>query len=328
MSTIHFQLLSLYSPRNSNSLYSHSKVIEDKSITNVCTHIMLPTNGSYSRHFFPQPFRVDNYDEYAPVSPPASISGSEYDPASDVETIASYAEPHNDGEEEGEGEERPKPPQLSPRAQRRFEEKLRKQRYESVQRLKSSWELLLEKYGDINPEEDDEIDIFTGKVIVNRGRLRKLIPRDFGEAPDDDYDDWDEEDGQGGDDEEEQAEGVEGEQTEDGEEEDEEAGTPPPVLPARTVEDERDLEEFTRLENERRAAAGEGALEVALDEPPAFKGDPNTAAAILKRQRAMLKATVPLLAGMESDEDTSTATGDDPSSFSHGTARSDDEVVN
>lgn len=43
----------------------------------------------------------------------------------------------------------------------------------------------MEKYGDIDPEDDDEIDLVTGKVVKIRGRLKKLIPRDFGEVTED-----------------------------------------------------------------------------------------------------------------------------------------------
>ncbi|WRT69196.1 uncharacterized protein IL334_006180 [Kwoniella shivajii] len=61
------------------------------------------------------------------------------------------------------------------------DEEFMRQRRESVNKLKSSWDLLNEKYGMINLEDDDEIDLRTGKIIKDRGRLRNIEKRDFGE---------------------------------------------------------------------------------------------------------------------------------------------------
>lgn len=64
---------------------------------------------------------------------------------------------------------------------RRREEKLKKERLEKAQRLRSTWDLLLEKYGRFLPEEDDEVDILTGRVTKDRGHVRSLRTYDFGD---------------------------------------------------------------------------------------------------------------------------------------------------
>ena len=60
------------------------------------------------------------------------------------------------------------------------DEDLQKKRHESVQRLRSTWELINEKYGSILPEDDDEIDLKRWRVVKDRGRLRNQERREFG----------------------------------------------------------------------------------------------------------------------------------------------------
>lgn len=61
-------------------------------------------------------------------------------------------------------------------------------RHASSRRLLSTWEAVARKYKDVTLEEDDEIDLWTGKIVQDRGRLRAMErARDFG-APDDDDD--------------------------------------------------------------------------------------------------------------------------------------------
>ncbi|RXK38182.1 hypothetical protein M231_04556 [Tremella mesenterica] len=61
---------------------------------------------------------------------------------------------------------------------------LGRQRHASVQRLRTTWEQLYDKYGKIKPEEDDEIHLRTGRITKNRGRLNQIQARDFGEISD------------------------------------------------------------------------------------------------------------------------------------------------
>ncbi|KAJ3114963.1 hypothetical protein HDU96_001404 [Phlyctochytrium bullatum] len=46
-------------------------------------------------------------------------------------------------------------------------------RLQSLNRLKTAWEALFEKYGQDFGDEDDEIDLTTGKIVVDRGKLRE-----------------------------------------------------------------------------------------------------------------------------------------------------------
>lgn len=57
-------------------------------------------------------------------------------------------------------------------------------RYDSSMRLLSAFESIADKYKDVNPDEDDEIDLRTGEIVVDRGRLRALVPREFGDGND------------------------------------------------------------------------------------------------------------------------------------------------
>ncbi|WWC98099.1 hypothetical protein V866_004990 [Kwoniella sp. B9012] len=65
----------------------------------------------------------------------------------------------------------------------REDELINRKRLDSFHKLKSSWDLLKEKYGSISLEDDDEIDLRTGKVVKDRGRLRDYVGREFGEIP-------------------------------------------------------------------------------------------------------------------------------------------------
>ncbi|KAE8542546.1 hypothetical protein D1P53_001326 [Cryptococcus gattii VGV] len=64
-------------------------------------------------------------------------------------------------------------------------EELARRRQESRDKLKSSWDLLFEKYRDV--EDDDEIDLTTGTIVKDRGKLRALQqPMWFGQKGEDD----------------------------------------------------------------------------------------------------------------------------------------------
>ncbi|KAL7411762.1 hypothetical protein BDY24DRAFT_394752 [Mrakia frigida] len=67
------------------------------------------------------------------------------------------------------------------------------ERYSSSRRLLDEWEQIALKYKDVKLEDDDEIDIRTGKIVKDRGRLRAMEKvRFFG---DDRSEDEDEEEG-------------------------------------------------------------------------------------------------------------------------------------
>ncbi len=138
----------------------------------------------------------------------------------------------------------------------RADEDLRKKRHESVQRLRSTWELINEKYGSVLPEEDDEIDLRRCKVVKDRGYLRRQERREFGEISDA----------------EEESSLLGGPDMAEFESDEDELGAwddrsgldlqvPKPEEgaspPRRTQEDEDDLRAFLRAEAERKLAAGE-----------------------------------------------------------------------
>ncbi|ORY33127.1 hypothetical protein BCR39DRAFT_332994 [Naematelia encephala] len=104
-------------------------------------------------HFFPTPFKVQDYRPTAP-----STSSRHSTPAFRYERYRSASV-----------------------VSRTAEDDLPKKRYHSVLRLRTTWDLLLEKYGSIRPEDDDEVDLRTGRIVRDRGRLRELQPREFGE---------------------------------------------------------------------------------------------------------------------------------------------------
>lgn len=130
----------------------------------------------------------------------------------------------------------------------RAEEELRKKRHESVQRLRSTWELINEKYGSVLPEEDDEIDLRRCKVVKDRGYLRRQERREFGEITDN----------------EEESSVLGGPDVAEFDSDEDELGAwddrsgldlqipDPESPPRRTQEDEDDLQAFLRAEAERR----------------------------------------------------------------------------
>lgn len=59
---------------------------------------------------------------------------------------------------------------------------LERERQASSLRMLSTWEKIAKKYGAINPDEDDEVDLMTGEVVKNRGVVEAWVPRDIGEC--------------------------------------------------------------------------------------------------------------------------------------------------
>ncbi|ODO06722.1 hypothetical protein I350_04081 [Cryptococcus amylolentus CBS 6273] len=67
-------------------------------------------------------------------------------------------------------------------------EEISRRRQESRDKLKSSWDVLFDKYKDV--EDDDEVDLLTGRIVKDRGSLRSLLrPMHFGEDVDGDDED-------------------------------------------------------------------------------------------------------------------------------------------
>lgn len=62
------------------------------------------------------------------------------------------------------------------------DQELKRKLHDSHLRLVDTFESIGQKYGSVPPEEDDEIDIFTGKITRDRGRLRSLEARPFAEG--------------------------------------------------------------------------------------------------------------------------------------------------
>lgn len=147
------------------------------------------------------------------------------------------------------------PPQLNA-------EELAAARKASYLRLFDTWNEISEKYGTIAPEEDDEVDLITGEITCDRGRIRDLKPRAFAEGVNFDFED----DGL-----EEEDEEVFGDESEVSVLPLEEENTPEPDPPAFeedaplsqeqpwTAEDDRDLREFLYVERMRRRATGEAS---------------------------------------------------------------------
>ncbi|WWD21303.1 hypothetical protein CI109_105787 [Kwoniella shandongensis] len=135
-------------------------------------------------------------------------------------------------------------------------EEISRKRQESRNRLRSTWDLLFEKYRDV--EDDDEIDLVTGEVVKDRGRLRAVAGRDFGEISESD------EDGEGSS----ALDGPEVFEFESDEDEigdwDDRSGLDPQLpdsedveeeeeqRPAWTTDDQHDYEEFMRAEAMRK----------------------------------------------------------------------------
>lgn len=159
-------------------------------------------------------------------------------------------------------------PQLTP-------EEVAAARKASYMKLFDTWNDISHKYGMIAPEEDDEVDLITGEITCDRGRIRDLKPRAFAERlpfvdEDDDDDGLDEEDE--GDDSDtpmlpQDEEATPEPESLNGVEEDH------PLLQEQpwTAEDDRDLDEFMKVERMRRFAAGAVAHEE--DPPPELDMD-------------------------------------------------------
>ncbi|KAL7421277.1 hypothetical protein Q5752_004162 [Cryptotrichosporon argae] len=161
-----------------------------------------------------------------------------------------------------------------------------RKRHNSTQRLRAVWELILDKYGSIAPEDDDEVDLTTGRVTRDRGRIRELAERsyEFGEltdfAVDDDEAgtaDGDDDDGIGG------PEYAEFDSDEDelgdwgdrsGLDPQDDAAEPAEMAPW-TAEDDGDLQEFLRAERKRMEAVGpvdESESDESLDGEARWRG--------------------------------------------------------
>ena len=114
---------------------------------------------------------------------------------------------------------------------------------------------MLEKYGHVRPEDDDEIDLVTGTVVKNRGRLEGLVTREFGQVSDGEEEEEEEDDSVFGqeptyDTDEDELGQWDDRSGLDNQDEDEEEPPPPP--PKRwTFEDQLDLEAFLKLEGRR-----------------------------------------------------------------------------
>ncbi|KAL1407597.1 hypothetical protein Q8F55_007030 [Vanrija albida] len=64
----------------------------------------------------------------------------------------------------------------------RRENKFQRAREASQRRLYDAWDAISAKYAAIRPEDDDEVDIYTGRITVDRGRLRALEAREFADG--------------------------------------------------------------------------------------------------------------------------------------------------
>jgi hypothetical protein len=135
----------------------------------------------------------------------------------------------------------------------------------------------MDKYGAIAVEDDDEVDIITGKIVVNRGRVEKMQEVDIGGilgSPDDGSDDGATEGGDIDPDRDELAGWSDEEVQRDNAH----------VLAHRpwTHEDDADLAAFKRAETERRALNDEDELDIA---PPVALLFPSKDEALPRRMR-------------------------------------------
>lgn len=133
---------------------------------------------------------------------------------------------------------------------------LDRKRNESVRKLKSTWEQISEKYGKIQVEDDDEIDIYTGQIVRDRGRIQRMKEeRDFGVFLSEDEADAEDENSSFIFDEDEDElgawdarSGLDSQWASDQED--------GPKEPQWTVEDDKDLQEFLRMEQARKETIG------------------------------------------------------------------------
>ncbi|WVQ93089.1 hypothetical protein IAU59_000153 [Kwoniella sp. CBS 9459] len=138
---------------------------------------------------------------------------------------------------------------------------IRRKRVESVTRLRTAWDLINEKYGSVALEDDDEIDLRTGEIVRDRGKLRDFVRREFGEVSDTDEGDDVASSVIGGQD----TADIDSDEDELGGWENKSGLDPQefehPLVqedfkPWDTAEDLEDLKEFYKLEAERARAAG------------------------------------------------------------------------
>ncbi|WVQ74906.1 hypothetical protein IAR50_004514 [Cryptococcus sp. DSM 104548] len=133
-------------------------------------------------------------------------------------------------------------------------EEISRRRQESRDKLKSSWDVLFEKYKDV--EDDDEVDLLTGRIVKDRGALRRLRPMHFGENV------------SGGEEEDDSVSGNYGFESDEDELGDWEgrSGLDPQLPeyedvadtgPAWTTEDDEDFREFLRAEERRKTMNGD-----------------------------------------------------------------------
>lgn len=138
---------------------------------------------------------------------------------------------------------------------REEDEAIRRERAESVRRMMSSWIGLSDKFGHVGLYEDDEVDLRTGRIVVDRGRVARMEERKgLGEADSEDED-------QSRDDQEGEDEAVESDEDELGYWDhrsglDPQVPSRPPEMPWSERDDE-DLREFLRMEERRKELAGE-----------------------------------------------------------------------
>lgn len=64
------------------------------------------------------------------------------------------------------------------------DQELKRKLHDSHLRLVDTFEAIGQKYGSVPLEEDDEVDIFTGQITRDRGRLKSLEARPFAEGLD------------------------------------------------------------------------------------------------------------------------------------------------
>eukprot|EP00842_Homolaphlyctis_polyrhiza_P001771 jgi/Hompol1/2595/HPOL_006062-RA len=62
------------------------------------------------------------------------------------------------------------------------DEAISRLRSESLQRLQSAWQRIFERYGRSFEGESDEIDLASGRIVVNNGFLRTVEPAAFGDS--------------------------------------------------------------------------------------------------------------------------------------------------
>lgn len=186
-----------------------------------------------SRRYFPAPFRVDSVRSFTP--------GPNFGSASRASTPG-YLPP------------RYRSASVVSHRTRETEEQInREQRRQSALKLKLTWDQLFDKYGGIGLDEDDEVDLLTGRVVKDRGRIAKWVKRDFGEFSDDSSVSGTEGEGEVGTD-----VGTDVGTTLDSDEdelaadwEEEEIQEEPAPRPW-TLDDETDLASFLRAEEERK----------------------------------------------------------------------------